>query len=758
MKNKNKLKKISPDQQSYSLTDLTQISFPSWSTIVAPLALIVVGALSYLWSLRYAFQFDDLANIIKFYNIRHNTFSQIFFINTRWISYWINTIHYSLGKFNPFSYRLFNVILHCSSSIILFFFFYTALKHSNNKKIATGSFIIAFIASLFFLLHPVQTQTVSYVIQGQLEGLAGFFIFMSSLAFLLSVYASTPLKRYASLIMLFVALFLGCGSKEIFIVTPLLLLLVDWFFIAQGSFNSLKQRLSIHAACWMVVFGIYSYFLKPTFFMTLFGLKMEARNNIGNILTANPGEIIKPLHYCISQFKVILHYIAIFIWPSMMSVEYDWKLVTSFFARDCIIPFSILASFISFLLWLFWRNTINMVVFCWVWFFISIAPRCSIIPSSELLSDYKTYIGSAGLSLLFALGVWYLIVWLQERKYTLVSRQLAWCAPVIIAAPLIVMTIMRNTVWRSGTEFWANIIKNAPGKARAYNNYGVALSEAGDIKGSIPYYQKAISMDPYYPDPINNIAVAFSTLGEIDRAIATLQQSIRIQPNYPEAYNNLASFLITKKEYDQADQALNKALTLRPFYGKAWINKCKMYLDLGKNDLALEAARNCCTKGDMDNETGFNLYSAVSFRVQKFDEAIIANLKLMEINPTNEVIFNLANAYLLNNTIDKAQHWYHHLLATTAAQDARVWYNLGESYWKQDNIQEALNCFNKVQELKFALPNVPIRIAQCYEKLGNIKEASTLFEQVINTPTIPDQLKTVAHVSLAQLKSKAMHS
>ena len=54
----------------------------------------------------YNFQFDDLANITKFFDIRHYHFSRLFFSTTRWISYWLNSLHYSWGKFNPFTYRL----------------------------------------------------------------------------------------------------------------------------------------------------------------------------------------------------------------------------------------------------------------------------------------------------------------------------------------------------------------------------------------------------------------------------------------------------------------------------------------------------------------------------------------------------------------------------------------------------------------------------------------------------------------------------
>src|SRR5204863_8733028 len=88
--------------------------------------------------------------------------------------------------------------------------------------------------------------------------------------------------------------------------------------------------------------SIYVYLLKPTFFTNILGLKLVAKNNIGNVITNEPTAIITPLHFFLSQFKVILHYLWIFIWPFGIRVEYDWMLCKSFFSFDCIIPLLIL--------------------------------------------------------------------------------------------------------------------------------------------------------------------------------------------------------------------------------------------------------------------------------------------------------------------------------------------------------------------------------------------------------------------------------
>ena len=62
------------------------------------------------------------------------------------------------------------------------------------------------------------------------------------------------------------------------------------------------------------------------------------------------------------------------------------------------------------------QNATSIIAFGFLWFFIAIGPRSSFIPSSELLTDYKTYLASLGVLLLLALGVVKLIALLFEEK------------------------------------------------------------------------------------------------------------------------------------------------------------------------------------------------------------------------------------------------------------------------------------------------------------------------------------------------------
>jgi protein O-mannosyl-transferase len=743
-----------------------------WQWILPPSILSMIGFLTYYPSINYPFQFDDIANITKCYHIRHETFFSMFFKNPRWIATWLNAANFRMGKgdpLHPHYYRLLNISIHLITASLVFFFIFYALRQLKSKIgmrawFYERAFVIALFTATLFLLHPVQSQTVSYVIQGRLEGLAGLL----SLALILMVLGISTTQNLFIKGLLVPLLIVTCafvtGTKEMAIMSPFLALLTDWFFVAQGSFESLKKRWWLHAIVFTVIMGFYLYYFKPQFFLDLLQLKRELGNNIGNEITESRTDPIKPLHFMISEFKVILHYLWIFVWPFGISVDYDWKMVRSFFSADCFIPFMILVSIAVFILRKLKTDRAHVGVFGLLWFFITIAPRASFIPSTELMADYKTYLASLGwLFTLAFVGVYALeklINHLQKEKRSAFHPSYATLGLALILA---FGTYQRNKVWSSGESFWSNILSNAPGRARAYNNYGVALSEAGKHTEAIPHFKKAIKMDTIYPDPLNNLAVAYSAVGNLDEAIDVLKKGLQIQASYPEAYNNLASFMIQKKDFNNAENMLKISLQLRPWYGKAHFNMGRLYTERANEEqnaalkqqhleTAWKAFKDAVTIGDFDNNIiGYNEYARLSNMLKRYDDSIFAYSKMLTLNPNlNEAYFFLGNAYYFKQDITNAQAAYAQF-AQRCPNDMRGWNNLAETYFMQKKYADSLACFQKTVALDSNALNPKLRMAECLANLNKVREAKFLLESLDKHPGIPDNIRANIKVAIAQL-------
>lgn len=686
-----------------------------------PALLAGLTALVYYPSLFYDFQFDDIANIKKFFAARTHTFWMWAFKSPRWMSFWLNTVNYKLGKHNPFTYRTFNVSFHIVTGVLIFLVTYMAFSRlKKNSYFGKRALPISFLTALLFLLHPVQTQTVSYVIQGQLEGLAGMFTMLLTLLFLHWTTIKNTVLKVVSALGIYALFFVACGTKEIILVSPLTLLLFDWFFVAQGDWKQIKSKALFYLGYIATIgyfFGFYIQGAKKGKLIQEYILKVDQKitSNIGNVITQHAGQAITRWDYCISQFKVILHYLWIFIWPFGISVDYDWKMAPHFFTSEVILPLLFLLLIAVGIVTLLYKDKTNPFAFGALWFFIGIAPRSSIIPSTELVADYKTYFSSYGWLLLLAMSLIYFFEWITEQikdldlPETITSPHLAI---ILCALCLGWSTYERNKVWRSPQEFWFNIIQNAPLKARAYNNYAVSLAETKKFKEAIPYLRKAIKMDSHYPDPWNNIAVCYNALKKNDLAINQLYEAIKINPTYPEFYNNLASFLLVKKEYNKVCEMAQKAVSLRGYYGKAYFNWGRALYELGNKEESFKKLKYACCSGDYDTIEAFDTYANISLELKKFDDAIVGYSQVYRMNPANkDALFSLANAYYCNKNFEKAKQIYTAMVQENP-KEYRCWYNLAETFMDLGDKKQAKPCFEKAAPLQKNFPHISARIAE----------------------------------------------
>ena len=376
----------------------------SWVSKIFPLIITsIIAFIVYSPSFRYPFQFDDIASIAKYYHIRHNNpFESLG--RGRWFSNWLNCLNYKIGKFDPFSYRLFNLLIHIFAGVALFILIYNLCRLIKNRPfLYENAYLLAGFTSGLFLLHPVQTQTVSYVIQARLEGMAGLFVLIS-LCFFVSIFRVQ--KKWMKLLCtgLFVLFsIISCATKEIVVVIPFLALILDWFFISQEDWKVFKKHLVWYGLLVIIFLALLAHYLGKKLFVDILSLKASVPNNRGNVLTDHAMYVITAYDFFISQFKVIWHYAFIFFWPSSMCVEYDWKICSSFFAADSLFPFIGIILVLMFLM----RNIIQKKWFAFnvgvLWFLIALSPRCSFVPAPELLCDYKTYLASVGIFFIMAL-------------------------------------------------------------------------------------------------------------------------------------------------------------------------------------------------------------------------------------------------------------------------------------------------------------------------------------------------------------------
>src|SRR5262249_39838747 len=89
---------------------------------------------------------------------------------------------------DPAGYHLLNVCLHVGSGLLLYAILKQLVEEANPSRAATESRMVPLGAALLFLLHPLATETVTYL-SGRATGLASFWYLA---ALLLYLRASPP--------------------------------------------------------------------------------------------------------------------------------------------------------------------------------------------------------------------------------------------------------------------------------------------------------------------------------------------------------------------------------------------------------------------------------------------------------------------------------------------------------------------------------------------------------------------------------------
>ena len=124
-------------------------------------------------------------------------------------------------------------------------------------------------------------------------------------------------------------------------------------------------------------------------------------------------------------------------------------------------------------------------------------------------------------------------------------------------------------------------------QARLYRVDGIKLQNSGDLDGALKLFQKAIELDPLYPEVYNDLGIIYEAQGDPDRAEESYLQALRVDPHYLGAYSNLALFYEGKRDLAKATYYWKKRIELGDS-NDPWTIKAQQRLD----DILLALSQN----------------------------------------------------------------------------------------------------------------------------------------------------------------------
>ena len=439
-------------------------------------------------------------------------------------------LNHAVSGTGVWSYHAANLAIHVLAGLTLFGIVRRALAPRGERQ----ALLVAFSAALLWTLHPLQTESVTYIIQ-RAESLMGLLYLLTLYFFIRG--AEGP---GAWFILSIGACFFGMATKEVMASAPLIVLLYDRTFIA-GSFSEAWRRRR----------GVYACLASTWLLLGFLILCAHGRGG-----TAGLGSGVSWWGYALTQFPAIVHYLRLSFLPHPLVFDYGTALETSALR---IVPSALaIACLVAATVWALVRHP--AMGFLGACFLMVLAPSSSIVPvATQTLAEHRMYLALAPVVVLVVLGIYR---WLGRA---------ALPACLALAAALGVMTWQRNQDFRSEAGIWRDTVAKLPQNERAHNNLGFVLSaNAGRTDEAIIQFQEALRLKPGYAEAHNNLGNALDAVGRTREAIGQYEEALRLEPNLAEAHYNLGRALGTMPGMSaEAVAQYEEALRLKPGYAEA---------------------------------------------------------------------------------------------------------------------------------------------------------------------------------------------
>jgi tetratricopeptide (TPR) repeat protein len=522
-------------------------------------------------------------------------------------------VNRALTGHDVWSYHAVNVAIHAAAALALF----GAVRRTLSLPTFAGRWrqqatAIGFATALLWAVHPVQTESVTYIVQ-RAESLMGMWFLLAFYGFARAADGGDA--RWHRLAI--AAGYAAALSKEIAVAIPVLLLFYDRAFLSDGFRAAWRARGKIHAALfgsWLIVAAL-----------------VAAAGSRGG--TVGFGSKVAWLDYAWTQVEAIALYLRIGFWPAPLIFDYgvEWIRPSWRLLPDLLLVVGLVAgTLIAAVRWPKWG-------FLGLWFLAMLAPTSLIPGNRQTIAEHRVYLSLAAPLLLAALGVFQLGG---------VRRGVAVVAAVALGSTT--LAARRNLDYRSEVILYADTAAKRPGNGFAHYNLGKALAESGLPARALDSYRAAIRLEPGLIAAHYNLGNALAELGRHDEAVAAFERALALEPRHARSRYNLANSFVALGRRTEARDQFAAAVGLDPELVEARANLAGVLLELGEVDRAATELTEVLRRDPHSVTARFNLAQAHRLR-GRFDAARTEFERALQTDPG----FEPARAALL--TLPKSE-------------------------------------------------------------------------------------------------------
>lgn len=116
--------------------------------------------------------------------------------------------------------------------------------------------------------------------------------------------------------------------------------------------------------------------------------------------------------------------------------------------------------------------------------------------------------------------------------------------------------------YAQAVETFKALQAQSPQDPRVLNELGLAYAKQEKNQEAEQAYQKALKLDPAFPEAHFNLGTVYLRQMGLAEAEAEFRLALKNRPDYVKAYNNLGLALMEMGKFDEAEQNFKKAIEL----------------------------------------------------------------------------------------------------------------------------------------------------------------------------------------------------
>jgi tetratricopeptide (TPR) repeat protein len=492
-------------------------------------------------------------------------------------------VNYALGGVGVRGYHVFNLIVHTLGALALFGIARrTLLQPALRERYGSSATPLALAVALLWAVHPLLTESVTYVIQ-RAESLMGLFYLLTVYCFIRGAKsegntpgasgqrapapASTVMDHRCNVWPLLAvgACAAGMATKEVMVSAPFLVLLYDRTFVAGSWRDAWAKRR-------------FFYLSLGATWLLLGWLVLGAENRGG---TAGLGIGDSVWTYALTQTRAIVLYLQLALWPHPLVFDYGTEAIERM--ADAL-PFALLVALpMAGTVIALWRWP--AAGFLGAWFFAILAPSSSVVPIPvQPVAEHRMYLPLAAVVALAVVNLY--SHW----------RRGCWFVFAALALALAALTVMRNEDYLKPRSIWADTVAKCPANARAHCYFGDVLAAKGQFTEALAHYEEAIQLElpatargdrNIVGDILVNSGNVLRALGREAEAVKRYEDALRIDPGLAAAHFNWGCVHLQAGRLPEAVDRFERALKIDHNYVAAHTSLGSALLLEGRTSEAL---------------------------------------------------------------------------------------------------------------------------------------------------------------------------